>query len=116
MPKNDKRVKITLECTSCKRRNYITMKNKIAATPPNAGEIDEPSNDERNWPNTIATPATDPGPLTHISIQIFKKPQNGPKPSRMMWNVEPESGNSLLSSESVNAPHSVMSPQMTQTT
>jgi large subunit ribosomal protein L33 len=29
MPKNDKRVKITLECTSCKRRNYITMKNKI---------------------------------------------------------------------------------------
>jgi large subunit ribosomal protein L33 len=29
MPKNEKRVKITLECTSCKRRNYITMKNKI---------------------------------------------------------------------------------------
>jgi large subunit ribosomal protein L33 len=22
-------VKITLECTSCKNRNYITMKNKI---------------------------------------------------------------------------------------
>ena len=29
MPKNDKRVKITLECTECKRRNYITMKSKI---------------------------------------------------------------------------------------
>ncbi len=29
MPKNDKRVKITLECTVCKRRNYITMKSKI---------------------------------------------------------------------------------------
>jgi large subunit ribosomal protein L33 len=29
MPKNDKRVKITLECTDCKRRNYITMKSKI---------------------------------------------------------------------------------------
>lgn len=29
MPKNEKRVKITLECQSCKRRNYITMKNKI---------------------------------------------------------------------------------------
>ena len=29
MPKNDKRVKITLEYQVCKRRNYITMKNKI---------------------------------------------------------------------------------------
>jgi large subunit ribosomal protein L33 len=29
MPKNDKRVKITLECTECKNRNYITMKSKI---------------------------------------------------------------------------------------
>ena len=29
MPKNEKRVKITLECTECKRRNYITMKSKI---------------------------------------------------------------------------------------
>jgi len=29
MPKNDKRVKITLECTECKRRNYITIKSKI---------------------------------------------------------------------------------------
>ena len=25
----DKRVHVTLECTSCKRRNYITMKNKV---------------------------------------------------------------------------------------
>jgi large subunit ribosomal protein L33 len=29
MPKSEKRVKITLECQTCKRRNYITMKNKI---------------------------------------------------------------------------------------
>ncbi len=29
MAKSDKRVKITLECTDCKRRNYITMKSKI---------------------------------------------------------------------------------------
>ena len=29
MAKNDKRVKITLECTECKNRNYITMKSKI---------------------------------------------------------------------------------------
>ena len=29
MPKCEKRVKITLECTECKRRNYITMKSKI---------------------------------------------------------------------------------------
>ena len=29
MPRNDKRVKITLECTECKRRNYITTKSKI---------------------------------------------------------------------------------------
>ena len=29
MPRNDKRVKITLECTECKRRNYITMKSKV---------------------------------------------------------------------------------------
>ena len=29
MARNDKRVKITLECTECKRRNYITMKSKI---------------------------------------------------------------------------------------
>jgi large subunit ribosomal protein L33 len=29
MPKNDKRVKITLECTECTRRNYITIKSKI---------------------------------------------------------------------------------------
>lgn len=28
MPKNDKRVKITLECTECKRRNYATHKNR----------------------------------------------------------------------------------------
>ena len=28
-PKSEKRVKITLECTECKRRNYITMKSKI---------------------------------------------------------------------------------------
>jgi len=25
---SDKRVKVTLECTECKRRNYITIKNK----------------------------------------------------------------------------------------
>lgn len=25
---SDKRVHVTLECTSCKRRNYITTKNK----------------------------------------------------------------------------------------
>ena len=29
MAKSEKRVKITLECTSCKNRNYITMKNKM---------------------------------------------------------------------------------------
>ena len=29
MAKSDKRVKITLECTECKRRNYITMKSKV---------------------------------------------------------------------------------------
>jgi large subunit ribosomal protein L33 len=26
---NEKRVHVTLECTSCKRRNYITSKNKV---------------------------------------------------------------------------------------
>jgi large subunit ribosomal protein L33 len=25
----DKRVQVTLECTECKRRNYITSKNRI---------------------------------------------------------------------------------------
>lgn len=25
---SDKRVKVTLECTECKRRNYMTTKNK----------------------------------------------------------------------------------------
>jgi len=25
---SDKRIKVTLECTECKRRNYITTKNK----------------------------------------------------------------------------------------
>ncbi len=29
MARNDKRVHVTLECTTCKRRNYITTKNKI---------------------------------------------------------------------------------------
>ncbi len=29
MAKSDKRVKVTLECTECKERNYITMKSKI---------------------------------------------------------------------------------------
>ncbi len=29
MAKSDKRVKVTLECTECKRCNYITMKSKI---------------------------------------------------------------------------------------
>jgi large subunit ribosomal protein L33 len=29
MAKSDTRVKITLECTECKERNYITMKSKI---------------------------------------------------------------------------------------
>ena len=26
---NEKRVQVTLECTECKRRNYITKKNKV---------------------------------------------------------------------------------------
>lgn len=26
---SDKRVQVTLECTQCKRRNYITTKNRI---------------------------------------------------------------------------------------
>ncbi|MDA8381155.1 MAG: 50S ribosomal protein L33 [Actinomycetota bacterium] len=29
MAKNDKRVKVTLACETCKRRNYITTKSKI---------------------------------------------------------------------------------------
>ncbi|HVX18342.1 MAG TPA: 50S ribosomal protein L33 [Acidimicrobiales bacterium] len=29
MARNDKRVHVTLECTDCKRRNYITVKNKL---------------------------------------------------------------------------------------
>ena len=29
MAKSDKRVKVTLECTDCKERNYITMKSKV---------------------------------------------------------------------------------------
>ena len=29
MAKSEKRIKVTLECTECKRRNYITMKSKI---------------------------------------------------------------------------------------
>jgi large subunit ribosomal protein L33 len=29
MAKSDKRVKVTLECTECKERNYITMKSKV---------------------------------------------------------------------------------------
>ena len=32
MAKSDKRVKITLECTECKRRNYVTTKNKKKTT------------------------------------------------------------------------------------
>ncbi len=28
MAKSEKRVKVTLACESCKRRNYITVKNK----------------------------------------------------------------------------------------
>ena len=28
MAKNERRIKVTLECEVCKRRNYITMKNK----------------------------------------------------------------------------------------
>jgi len=26
---SDKRIAVTLECTECKRRNYITKKNKV---------------------------------------------------------------------------------------
>ena len=29
MARNDKRIAVTLECQVCKRRNYITTKNKI---------------------------------------------------------------------------------------
>src|SRR6516162_11641399 len=29
MPKNEKRVQVTLACEVCKRRNYITTKNKL---------------------------------------------------------------------------------------
>ncbi|MGE0308536.1 MAG: 50S ribosomal protein L33 [Acidimicrobiia bacterium] len=29
MAKNEKRVFVTLECQTCKRRNYITTKNKM---------------------------------------------------------------------------------------
>ena len=28
MARNEKRIKVTLACETCKRRNYITMKNK----------------------------------------------------------------------------------------
>ena len=28
MAKNEKRIKVTLACEECKRRNYITVKNK----------------------------------------------------------------------------------------
>jgi len=26
---SDKRIQVTMECTECKRRNYITKKNKV---------------------------------------------------------------------------------------
>jgi large subunit ribosomal protein L33 len=29
MAKNEKRIQVTLACESCKRRNYITKKNKM---------------------------------------------------------------------------------------
>jgi large subunit ribosomal protein L33 len=29
MAKNEKRIHVTLECQDCKRRNYITTKNKV---------------------------------------------------------------------------------------
>jgi large subunit ribosomal protein L33 len=29
MPKSDNRPKITLACENCKRRNYLTVKNKV---------------------------------------------------------------------------------------
>ncbi|MGD0853470.1 MAG: 50S ribosomal protein L33 [Acidimicrobiales bacterium] len=29
MAKNEKRIQVTLACEDCKRRNYITMKNKV---------------------------------------------------------------------------------------
>ena len=29
MARNDKRIAVTLECQTCKRRNYITTKNKV---------------------------------------------------------------------------------------
>ncbi|GIU85673.1 MAG: hypothetical protein KatS3mg009_0188 [Acidimicrobiia bacterium] len=29
VPKSDKRVKVTLACEECKRRNYITVKSKV---------------------------------------------------------------------------------------
>ena len=29
MAKNEKRIAVTLECQVCKRRNYITTKNKV---------------------------------------------------------------------------------------
>ena len=29
MAKNEKRIQVTLACESCKRRNYITTKNKM---------------------------------------------------------------------------------------
>ena len=29
MAKNENRVQVTLECQDCKRRNYITTKNKV---------------------------------------------------------------------------------------
>ena len=29
MAKNEKRIQVTLACEECKRRNYITMKNKV---------------------------------------------------------------------------------------
>jgi large subunit ribosomal protein L33 len=41
MARNDKRVQVTLECTTCKRRNYITMKNKLN------------DRDPQNWNNPV---------------------------------------------------------------
>ncbi len=64
----------------------MAAKVAIAKAPQAGADTMERSPRRRttNPPNTTASPATDPGPLTHISIQILRKAQKGPKPSRMM--------------------------------
>jgi hypothetical protein len=57
MAKNEKRVQVTLACEVCKRRNYITTKNKLNHRDEEVLPVGSPAHGAQGDPLSDARPA-----------------------------------------------------------